>query len=85
MLERECEAAVCEGVDTTLGLCEETAGSGCGKLITPFQFASNTCEDFRLSKLSGIGMQVCLCSETGALSNEIQKVIDVALDCVRRS
>ena len=52
-----CTASVCEGIDSTLGLCEDTA-SGCRKLITPFQYASQTCENFRISKLSGIGMQL---------------------------
>ena len=28
------------------------------KLITPFQFASQTCDNFKISKLSGIGMQL---------------------------
>lgn len=57
MMTRRCTASVCEGIDSTLGLCEDTA-SGCRKLITPFQYASQTCENFRISKLSGIGMQL---------------------------
>jgi len=57
MMNRRCTASVCEGIDSTLGLCEDTA-SGCRKLITPFQYASQTCENFRISKLSGIGMQL---------------------------
>ena len=52
-----CTSRVCEGIDSTLGLCEDTS-SGCQQLITPFQFASQTCENFRISKLSGIGMQL---------------------------
>ena len=52
-MSRVCEARVCEGVDSTLGLCEDAASS-CRKLVTPFQFASQTCENFRISKLSGI-------------------------------
>lgn len=57
MMKRRCTASVCEGIDSTLGLCEDTT-SGCRKLITPFQYASQTCENFRISKLSGIGMQL---------------------------
>ena len=53
MMSRVCEARVCEGVDSTLGLCEDAASS-CRKLVTPFQFASQTCENFRISKLSGV-------------------------------
>ena len=56
-LNIRCTASVCEGIDSTLGLCEDRA-SGCRKLITPFQYASQTCENFRISKLSGIGMQL---------------------------
>ena len=62
MLTRTCEARVCEGVDSTLGICEDTSSS-CRKLITPFQFASQTCENFRISKLSGIGMQLTSTSQ----------------------
>ena len=47
-----------------LGLCEDTSSS-CRKLITPFQFASQTCENFRISKLSGIGMQLTSTSQVG--------------------
>ena len=47
-----------------LGLCED-ASSSCRKLITPFQFASQTCENFRISKLSGIGMQLTSTSQVG--------------------
>ena len=57
MMARTCRARVCEGVDSTLGLCEDRTTS-CSKLITPFQFASQTCENFGISKLSGIGMQL---------------------------
>ena len=35
-----------------------TLGSRCRKLVTPFQFASQTCDHFEVEKLSGIGMQV---------------------------
>ena len=57
MMTRVCKARVCEGVDSTLGLCDDKATS-CRKLITPFQFASQTCDNFRIGKLSGIGMQL---------------------------
>ena len=57
MMTRVCQARVCEGVDSTLGLCDDKATS-CRKLITPFQFASQTCDNFRIGKLSGIGMQL---------------------------
>ena len=57
MMTRTCLAAVCEGIDSTIGLCEDRTTS-CSKLITPFQFASQTCDNFKISKLSGIGMQL---------------------------
>ena len=57
MMARTCRARVCEGVDSTLGLCDDRTTS-CRKLITPFQFASQTCENFGIGKLSGIGMQL---------------------------
>ena len=57
MMTRSCLARVCEGIDSTIGLCQDRTTS-CAKLITPFQFASQTCDNFKISKLSGIGMQL---------------------------
>ena len=51
-------------LNLVLGLCED-ASSSCRKLITPFQFASQTCENFKISKLSGIGMQLTSTSQVG--------------------
>ena len=57
MMTRSCVARVCEGIDSTIGLCQDRTTS-CNKLITPFQFSSQTCDNFKISKLSGIGMQL---------------------------
>ena len=57
MMTRRCVARVCEGIDSTIGLCQDRTTT-CNKLITPFQFASQTCDNFKISKLSGIGMQL---------------------------
>ena len=57
MMKRSCLAQICEGIDSTIGLCQDRTTT-CNKLITPFQFASQTCDNFKISKLSGIGMQL---------------------------